>query len=97
MDVAEIHPHPTAPRPVAVDRLLRRIPVHLLAPDIFYLPYSAAAVPPVAAGRRLPAEEPHVPPPAGADGLARLRPVDAPTLGRPGRDWPRLAAALKVG
>ena len=30
-------------------------------------------------------------------GLLGSAPVDAPTLGRPGRDWPRLAAALKVG
>lgn len=66
-------------------------------PAILYLPYPAAAVPPVATGRRVPAEEPHVSTPAGADGPARLRPVDAPTLGRPGRHRSLLVAALKMG
>ena len=91
----KIHPHPATPRPVAVDRLLRRIPVHLLAPDVIHRAYSAAGVPPVATDRSLPAEEPHVPLPAGTGGSARLRPVDASALGRPGRYWARLAVALK--
>ena len=89
-------PHPATPAPVAVDRLLRRLPVHLLAPDIILPSVSCCRCLPVATGRRVPDEEPHVPPLLVLIGLLGSALWMRLLWGGPDV-IARLTAALKVG